>query len=101
MKAGQNPDPSQLYLAQLLLWGLDSGKVIPRHDLLDRIRVNTESLLGLEPEEGHRWLLGPEPGLWPRDLEGTPESAAEAVFEQLHGRLTEELPDYPRANPLP
>ena len=47
-EAGESPDPTSLYLVQLMRWGLDSGNSGLRYELQDRVDQTLDALLGAE-----------------------------------------------------
>ncbi|PKN63261.1 MAG: hypothetical protein CVU57_20360 [Deltaproteobacteria bacterium HGW-Deltaproteobacteria-15] len=102
-KAGEDPSPDSLYCLQLAMWGLESGNLESDQPGL---RENLESLLYLqEPKKALKFLEGPDQHDLLRDLpkeeRNNPLSLALVVLEQLHSRLSAELPGYPRPRDLP
>lgn len=92
-QAGQDPDPTSLYLLQLAQWSLDQGN----HGLQERFRADLAHavlvLTGKEPAAAMKFLLEGENGpqesrLSARDLhERSPLEAAQEVLNALHRAL--------------
>lgn len=102
-KAGEDPSPRSLYCLQLALWGLESGNLESNQPGL---RENLESLLyQFSPKRAMEILEGPDRHDLLKDLpkeeRDNPLSLALVVLEQLHSRLSAELPGYPRPRDLP
>lgn len=102
--AQQPPDPTQLYLLQLLQWGLDSGKVtLQTPDWKDQLRESLDNLQGSDPEQAMQYLVNnpddpQSPLLLPRQLRKamSPREAAQVVMNSLDLRLTADPEvDYP------
>lgn len=99
------PDPTQLYLLQLLRWGIEQGKVkLPNPDWRDLVLDNLSSLEGSEPEAALVYLTqnpdDPEsPFLTPRQLRKamSPREAARVIMNALDLRLgaDPQQDDYP------
>ena len=107
-EAGESPNPGALYLVQLMRWSLDEGKDGLRYELRDRVEQSVDVLLGAKPADAMKYLVQAKTG-WPdevrlevSDLDGlNPEEAAQELLESLHSLMTETVPDYPIAAPLP
>jgi len=97
-KAGESPSPRSLYCLQLAMWGLESGNLETNQPGL---RENLESFLWqFSPRRAMEILEGPDRHDLLRDL---PKEEREnlvsltlVVLEQLHSRLSAELPGYIR-----
>ncbi len=94
--------PSQLYLLQLMLWGLVEGEVnVPDHQheyLVDQ----TVELLGWDQGRALVWLQGDntDPLVEPADLKGkSPKEASEFLLDHLSARMAGKLGWWPPASP--
>lgn len=104
-EAGQQADPTSLYVLQLMRWGLDSGKVALSDDLQGRVSQTLDNLVGYNPDRVMRFLLLGDAGdetFAPASLaKQTPEEASAQLLDVLESRMSATFADYPRANPLP
>ena len=107
-QAGQVPRQNALYVVQLMQWSLENDLDDLKPVLRDRISDSVESLLGAPPKEAMFYLVQAPSGdqgevsLSERSLEGlNPDEAATALLQHLHEKMSETVPGYPIAAPLP
>lgn len=107
-EAGSQARASSLFSVQLMRWALDEGVDGLRPELYDRISGTVDVLLGAEPKDAMNYLVQSQTGdpdevrLRADDLEGlSPEMAAQELLESLHSLMSETVPGYPIAAPLP
>lgn len=99
------PDPTQLYLLQLLRWGIEHKKVkLPNPDWRDLVQANLNDLEGSDPARAMQYLTSnpqdpQSPFLTPRQLRKamSPLEAARVVMNALDLRLgaDPDQDDYP------
>lgn len=100
-----DPDPTQLYLLQLLAWGLNNPKLkTPNPDWHDLFQQALENLQGSDPDHAMSYLTqNPDdresPYLTPRQLRKamSPLEAARVTFNALDLKLAADpnADDYP------
>lgn len=113
-KAKASADPSNLYILELALWGLEKAVPIecPSRDRA-AVELQVGHLCGWKPEDTLGWLVenpnGPEDPLEQANdllnlLRGasSPESAASALLSHIYSRMQAQLPALqPAASELP
>lgn len=101
-QARADPEPSGLYVYQLLQWSLDQGNHGLREKFLDQLSQAVFTLFGADPEVGMFILLKP-PGEPKSDQVSLPDNAlddlspveaAQELFETLHSQLQARNPNY-------
>lgn len=103
-KADQKPDPSHLFLLQLLLWVLETRQVRLAHNLGDLVRDSLDLLVDRPPDQAMRWLLQGPPDQENSDnqeeqlnqdqllQEESPAAFAEVFLQLLQNNLQPFLP---------
>ncbi len=106
-KVGRMPDAESLHWLQLLKWGLETGELSVEKDKEYPMRTFLEFLDRQEPSLVMRFLESKdakdpesERVQVAEQKEWDPVDLAGQILDHLDGRMSAEVGDYPRANPV-